>query len=61
MNLKVVTVFQKVPATEMVVQNIQSQLQVSLIGEDELTSAAVVQQLSWFRTLLAKQGHLNKK
>lgn len=46
MNLKVVTVFQKVPATEMVVQNIQSQLQVSLIGEDELTSAAVVQQLS---------------
>lgn len=44
MNLKVVMVFQKVPATEMVVRDIPSQLQVSLIGESELTSAAVVQQ-----------------
>lgn len=56
-----VLVFQKVLATEMVVQNIKSQLQVNLMCENELASAPVVKQLSLFWTLLAKQGHLFKK
>lgn len=56
-----VLVFQKVPATEMVVQNIRSQLQVNLMCENELASAPIVKQLSSFWTLQAKQGHLFKK
>lgn len=56
-----VLVFQKVLATEIMVQNIKSQLQVNLMCENELASAPVAKQLSSFWTLLAKQGHLFKK
>jgi len=42
----VVLVFQKVLALEMVLQNIRSQLQISLMCENEWAPAPVVKQLS---------------